>query len=215
MKRRLLSRRNKRTGERQVPSHIEEHFFFWLAGPGKENWKRWNRSNDFVGGAMMFSLVKEREDAECRSRILILMERLYRLDEMIKRGTRPDALISTINKSLSLYLSVPYVDVWMSPRRWYLGQHQVEVGRRKGLKVIPVLRLERVALELLKEKFQRADGWPIELKRCLICKNWFWARKPWAKFCTVEDCGAKAKREYQNSETYKSRRRKNYAYSGK
>jgi hypothetical protein len=233
MKRPQLSRRNKR---REKPRNMYEFVFLWLAGPGNKNWKRWKNGNLLIRGWVEGT---EREDAACRSRILILMDRLYRLDEMIKQGTQPDALFSTINESLRLYPSVPKVEPSVSPTRdweeleagrirepkmalyilkdmlrlpatgWDLAERPLHVGRRKGQKAIQVLMQEWAALHLLKEMFQRAAGWPPQVRRCAICKNWFWGKRLWAKLCTAQTCKLTAKHQYQTSEVYKRQRKEN------
>lgn len=47
------------------------------------------------------------------------------------------------------------------------------------------------------------------IKKCSVCGRLFRAKRPWAIVCSNETCKLKAKREYQNSDEYKSRRNTN------
>lgn len=136
--------------------------------------------------------------------------------------------LAAVNQQLRTYSSYPsLIPSFQSRRSGYFG-----LATSKPFSCLPWARSRSVVRQELRAVHVIIDalvkGSLQRLRRCVApaahkdergrhdntkrpereCDRWFVATKPWSKACS-KDCRLRAKRKYQTSEDYKSRRRKN------
>lgn len=191
----------------------------WLRGPGKQDWSRWRGEFQRRSEGIAFSGNAVQDD-KARTRITRLLSELGevgRLFELLRGGRGPThdglrkfkAVGEEVNRLLRWYTSTSHPAITLNEpvlygKEWRL-MHSEAAGpflwtsQGRGRTTLQ----EAWALRAVQELSRR--GLLDRMRRCDVCKKWFFARKHFSLYCGA-DCRNKRYRHSPAYREWRSRR---------